>query len=100
MGKKNKKQEIDLEERLKQDYERWEHIKEFGCSDPFWEDGANMNIVRNHIIHHKREMEEKYGADHEKYPEIYYRELPPEAYQGYMSCAAEIRLLEIGRAHV
>ena len=29
----------------------WEDIKVYGCRDPFWEDGVNMNLERNHCIH-------------------------------------------------
>lgn len=28
----------------------WNHINENGCNDPFWPDGCNMNLTRNHII--------------------------------------------------
>lgn len=86
-----KKKEPDFEERLKQDYERWDYLREFGGSDPFWDDSANMNLVRNHIINGKREIAQKYGTDYEKYPQIFFRELPPEVQSGYMACAAQIR---------
>ena len=86
-----KKEETDWEERLKQDYERWEYLREYGGSDPFWDDSVNMNLVRNHILYDKSQLAEKYGTDYEKYPEIYFRELPPEVHRGYMTCAAQIR---------
>lgn len=50
-----------------------------------------MNLIRNHILYGKRQLEEKYGADREQYPAIYFRELPPETARGYMANAAEIR---------
>ena len=28
---------------------RWNYILENGCNDPFWPDGTNMNLTRNHI---------------------------------------------------
>lgn len=28
-----------------------QHAKE-GCSDPHWEDGVNMNLLRNHILYY------------------------------------------------
>ena len=37
-------------EALEQDFARWDYINEHGSSDPFWPDGVNMNLVRNHII--------------------------------------------------
>ena len=29
---------------------RWHEIFAFGCNDPAWTDGCNLNLVRNHII--------------------------------------------------
>lgn len=42
---------------LKQSFANWDEIKENGTSDPAWPDGVNINLVRNHIIFHKREIE-------------------------------------------
>ena len=39
---------------LQKDIDRWEDIKQNGCNDPFWPDGVNLNLVRNHIIHDLR----------------------------------------------
>lgn len=86
-----KKKETDYEAELIQEYNRWEYLKENGGSDPFYDDATNMNLIRNHILYAKRQLEEKYGADISKYPEIYFRELPPETAGGYMAGAAEIR---------
>lgn len=38
-------QEIEAE------YTRWNYIANNGCQDPFWPDGCNMNLIRNHIIY-------------------------------------------------
>ena len=46
-----------LGKELRDSYERWNHILQNGAGDPFWEDGLNMNLVRNHIIHYKRQCE-------------------------------------------
>lgn len=50
-----------------------------------------MNLTRNHIIYAKRQLEELYGEDMRKYPDIYFRELPPITRDGYMARADEIR---------
>lgn len=86
-----KKKEMNLEEELKREYDRWEYLKEMGGSDPFWDDAANMNLVRTHILNRKREIAEKYGTDYENYPAIFFRENPPEVRSGYMARAAQIR---------
>lgn len=41
----------DVMAELDDDIRRWNDIKENGCSDPFWPDGVNMNLKRNHIIY-------------------------------------------------
>lgn len=89
MGKK--KENENLAEELEKSFERWEHLKEHGGSDPFYADGTNMNLVRNHIMYYKNKMVEEYGRDYEKYPEIFYRELPPEVDNDYMARAGEIK---------
>ena len=88
MGTKNG---TDWEADLIREYAHWEYLREHGGSDPFYDDAVNMELTRNHIIYAKRQIEEKYGGDREKYPEKYFRELPPEAAKGYMANAAEIR---------
>lgn len=36
----------------------WIKINENGCNDPFWADGVNMNLLRNHILYAKRKISE------------------------------------------
>lgn len=89
MGKKKEKE--NLEAQLTESFEHWEHLKEHGGSDPSYADGTNMNLVRNHIMYYKNRMVEEYGRDYEKYPEIFYREVPPKVNDNYMARAGEIR---------
>ncbi|MCM1235571.1 MAG: hypothetical protein NC489_36190 [Ruminococcus flavefaciens] len=89
MGKK--KETENLAEKLAESFERWEYLREHGGSDPFYADGGSMNLVRNHIMHYKNKMVEEYGRDYEKYPEIFYRELPPKVDNDYMARAGEIK---------
>lgn len=90
MGKKKEK-EPDLEEALIKAYQNWENTRETGCRDPFYDDSVNLNLLRNHILYYKNQMEEKYGDDLKQYPEIYFKELPPKMDSGFMVKAAEIR---------
>lgn len=80
------KEQQEAEKALEDSFERWEHLKEHGGSDPSWTDGVNMNLVRNHIIWEKARLEEL-GY----FPPVYYRETPPEMDRGYMARAEEIR---------
>lgn len=77
---------MTLEEELKERYERWNHLKQYGGQDPFWEDGCNMNLVRNHIIYIKRQMEEQSIQS-----ELLNKEVPPEVDVKYMARVDEIR---------
>lgn len=86
-----KKEKAYYEADLIREYEHWEYLKEFGGSDPFYDDATNMNLTRNHIIYAKRQLEGLYGGDMSKYPDIYFRELPPITRNGYMARAGEIR---------
>ena len=89
MGKKKEKE--NLEAQLIESFEHWEHLKEHGGSDPSYADGTNMNLVRNHIMYYKNKMVEEYGRHYEKYPEIFYREVPPIVNDSYMARAGEIK---------
>ncbi|MGF7145322.1 hypothetical protein HNQ56_003763 [Anaerotaenia torta] len=53
-----KKEKPSLEEQLQERYDHWNYLYSHGGSDPFWSDGCNMLLVRNHIISIKRQMEE------------------------------------------
>lgn len=86
-----RKEQTDHGAELERSYKQWEYLKVHGGSDPFYADGCNMNLVRNHIIYHKQKLLEQYGADYGKYPETFYRELPPEVNDNYMARSGEIR---------
>lgn len=90
MGKK-KEEKVNLEAKLTEAFEHWEHLQEHGGSDPAYTDGSNMELVRKSIIYIKNQMIEEYGRDYEKYPEIFYRELPPKVNDNYMARAGEIK---------
>ncbi|MDR2163278.1 MAG: hypothetical protein LBO70_04975 [Clostridiales Family XIII bacterium] len=83
-----KKKKEDLGQSLCDEYARWEHLNEYGGHDPFYSDGVNMNLVRNHIIYYKRQIKE--SCDEGSYPDAYYRPLPPEADHGYIARKNEI----------
>lgn len=54
-----KKQDVEsLVNSINESFARWDHIYQHGTSDPFWPDGVNANLVRNHIIYFRRQLEE------------------------------------------
>lgn len=80
-----------LIQELEDSFKSWEHLKKYGGQDPFWEDGGNMNLVRNHIFNEKRRMQEYCEEKKLELPEIYYRKTPQQVDDEYMARADEIR---------
>jgi len=85
-----KRQEENYEKSLTESFNRWEHLYKYGCQDPFYTDGVNLDLVRNHIIYYKRKIEET-TTELMTLPAIYFRETPPELDRNYMARPDEIR---------
>lgn len=66
-------------------YNRWQDIYENGCSDPFWEDGLNLNIIRNHITYYRNKIKDLCERSLFERPEILLREIPPKVDNKYMA---------------
>lgn len=66
-------------------YLHWKDMYFNGCSDPSYEDGVNLNLVRNHCVYYQRELEQLCGTDFFKLPDEYYWPIPPEVPQHYMA---------------
>ena len=65
--------------------EEWNCISENGCNDPFWPDGCNLNLTRNHIISYKRDIAELCEKAGMPLPEEYFLKVPPEVDDNYMA---------------
>ena len=65
--------------------EHWKDINQNGCNDPFWSDGCNMNLTRNHIIYYQRQIRESCTENRLPLPEEYYLSIPPEVDNNYMA---------------
>lgn len=74
------------ERNLIDSFARWDHLYVYGGQDPFWADGCNLNLLRNHILHYRKELEKL-----EYFPEIYSKDVPPEVDNDYMAREDEIR---------
>lgn len=79
-------EEKKIETALKQSYARWQQLYANGGSDPFYEDGVNMNLERNNIIYYRKKLEELHY-----FPEIYNEKVTHEMDNRYMARADEIR---------
>ena len=72
-------------EEMRKSIERWKDINKNGCNDPFWADGSNMNLVRNHIIYYKHMISEICKENQISLPDEYYFSIPPEVNNHYMA---------------
>ena len=80
----------EIQTEIDRAYKHWEEISKHGTSDPFWPDGVNMNLVRNHIIYYQRMMAERKNLGMQLSlfgePQIEgERDLPPMVPEGYMA---------------
>ena len=75
----------ELVRELERDYARWEQVYMAGSKDPFWPDGCNMNLTRNHIISYKRDIAELCEKAGMSLPEEYFLKIPPEVDDNYMA---------------
>lgn len=83
-GKSMKKEDYRVE--LRKEHEHWKELFCQGGQDPFWPDGVNLNLVRNHIIACRTALEQ----EGKTMPEEYGWPLPPEVSPDYMARGKEI----------
>ena len=86
MKKKAPEQEVKaLCKNIRQEIDHWEDINRNGCNDPFWADGCNMNLTRNHIIYAKRQIAQICEEHEMQVPEEMYLPTPPQVNDYYMA---------------
>ena len=85
-----RKHETDYAASLESSYAEWDKLFTEGGSDPFYTDGVNLELVRNHIIYYKEQLAKQENSLI-GLPNAYYRELPPEIDPNYMARPDEIR---------
>lgn len=91
----------ELADSIIREKEHWENIRDKGCNDPFWCDGTNMNLTRNHIIYNKSVIAEICSETGLSFPVEYYIPTPPEVDNCYMANLKQkervVRLRQLGR---
>lgn len=89
--KRSKKLKTDKEllsyycEELKKTHEHWQDEYENGCSDPFWCDGTNLNLVRNHIMHYIDNIIMLCKSHNLSFPAILEKPVPKKVPDNYMA---------------
>ena len=95
MKKRSPEQELNaLCRHIRQEIKQWESINQYGCNDPFWPDGINMNLKRNHILYDKRRIMEIYEKYNIALPEEIYLPTPPEVDDYYMASLKNKRRIQ------
>lgn len=75
----------DMRHNLLREFRTHEHLKTHGGQDPFWPDGMNMNLTRNHIIYEKRQIMELCSMSGLDLPPEYFIPTPEEVDDDYMA---------------
>lgn len=86
MTKKEKSLEEQIEDvvsQLLRAFACWEYIRTKGCHDPFYPDGENMNLERQHILSYKDDLENL--CKDRELPDAYYIPTPEEVDPNYMA---------------
>lgn len=78
-----------LKKKIAADFARWNDLYLNGGSDQLYEDGENLNLVRNHIIYDREQCKTELRPD--EYPKEYFEPVPPVVDNKYMARADEIR---------
>lgn len=96
MKKKTPEQELKaLCKNIRQEIDHWEHINQNGCNDPFWSDGCNMNLTRNHIIYAKRQIAEICEDHGIPIPDEMHLPTPPQVDDYYMASMKQKRRVDM-----
>jgi len=75
----------DLTAELERSHRRHADILKKGTTDPFWPDGVNANIVRNHILYFKGRIRELCKLRKEKIPTIAKKATPKAVRATFMA---------------
>lgn len=73
-----------LVKKIKDEYKWWNDISQHGCGDVFYEDGVNMNLIRNHIIFLKNQIITQAKEEGGQIPQEVFWALPPEVPNTFM----------------
>ena len=88
-----------LRKRVREDIDRWFWYRDHGGQDPFWQDGVNMNLIRNHLISFKNDIQSICAAEGWVLPEEYFIPIPDVVDPTYMADPKSPRMNTIrGRA--
>lgn len=65
-----------LSKKITNELKYWQEEYKNGCNDPFWSDGVNLNLVRNHVIYYKKQIFKLCEDNNLKVPQEYFISIP------------------------
>ncbi|OCZ50860.1 hypothetical protein [Dehalobacter sp. TeCB1] len=74
-----------LKKNLEEEYQRYSYLLQYGGQDPFWPDGTNLNLIRNHIIYYKGELLKLNTTYSLSLPDSFYWNTPEEVDKEYQA---------------
>ena len=97
MAKKNKPQQqvSQWADELNQTLNQWKNHYKYGCNDPSWADGVNMNLLRNHIFYFKKQISEACKGNQIQLPPEYFLPIPPKVDPNYFANPKSERAIRI-----
>lgn len=75
----------DYAQEIRREIATWLNHRDYGCNDPFWADGTNMNLIRNHVIYDKRQIDELCAEHGLPVPPERHIETPPKVPDQYFA---------------
>ncbi len=86
----------ELVRQIEKSYNHWIELRDGGSCDPFWADGMQMNLVRNHIIYDKNQLKDLLAGEEQisffaPSFSVETRPTPPEVPENYM-CPTGVHL--------
>ena len=97
MAKRKPSPAVELEtmtKELQTAFADWKTVYENGCNDPFWADGTNLNLIRNHIIYYKGKIEELCREFHFKAPSVFSKETPVKVSEDFLAADGKYCAME------
>ena len=82
-------------EEIRKAIQHWEDIHKNGCNDPGWPDGANLNLVHNHVCYYKNEIRRLCAESGEPQPPEFYLPTPPVVDSNYFAKPSSARAKRI-----
>jgi hypothetical protein len=81
----SQEQILDCASEIAKNISMWKSQYKNGCSDPLWPDGANLNLLHNHVLYYKQKILELCEKNKLELPPEYFIPTPPYVDSNYFA---------------